>query len=198
MFVTFEGPEGAGKSTAIRALAEEFRSRGMDVVTTREPGAGEVGKAIRNVLLHGEAIDPKTELMLYLADRAEHVAGTIRPALDRGALVLCDRYADSTLVYQGHARGFDLTRLRALNDFVTGGLKPDLTILFDLDPAEGLARIKDADRLDKEPIAFHEKVRHGFLDEAEREPARWKKIDASRPPAEVLAGCREAILAAMS
>ncbi|HXH60021.1 MAG TPA: dTMP kinase [Fimbriimonadaceae bacterium] len=189
MFVTLEGPEGAGKSTVMRGLASRISEGGREVVETREPGAGEFGSAVRDLLLHGEDIDPKTELFLYLADRAEHVAKIVRPALERGAVVLCDRHADSTVVYQGYGRGLDLGLLRDLNAMATGGLKPDLTLLLDIDPAVGLSRTTKGDRLDREPLEFHQKVRGGFLDEAKREPDRWVVIDASRSAEAVLDAC---------
>ena len=193
MFVTFEGPEGAGKSTALAALAARLREAGHEVVTTREPGAGEFGPAVRDLLLHGEHLDPRTELFLFLADRAQHGSSTVRPALAAGKIVLCDRYADSTLVYQGHARGLDLAELRRLNDFATGGLVPDLTLLLDLDVRAGLSRQAGQDRFDSEPDEFHQKVREGFLAEALLDPARWKKIDASQPPDDVAEACWEAL-----
>ena len=193
MFVTLEGPEGSGKSTVVQLLAERLREAGMDVLTTREPGAGDVGQAVRQILLHGGSIEPLTELFLFLADRSEHVAKTVRPALARGQVVLCDRHADSTVVYQGYARGLDLARLRSLNELATGGLKPDLTLLLDLDVRTGVARTQDKDRLDNEPIEFHERVRAGFLAEADREPGRWRAVDASRPLDEVVEECWKAL-----
>lgn len=193
MFVTFEGPDGGGKSTLVRGLAEELQGQGIDVVVTREPGAGEVGAAIRNLLLHGEHLDPKCELLLYLADRAQHVAAIVRPALERGAWVLCDRHADSTVVYQGYGRGLDIDLLRSWNSFATGGLVPDVTFLLDLDPAAGLARISSKDRLDSEPLEFHLRVRNAFHTEAAREPERWVILDANRPPSEVLREASEVL-----
>ena len=189
MFVTLEGPEGAGKSTVQGLLASRLRGLGREVLTTREPGAGDVGRAVREVLLHGGDLEPLTELFLFLADRAEHVAKTIVPALKRGAVVLCDRHADSTVVYQGYGRGLDVEKLRELNAMATQGLKPDVTLLLDIDPAFGLQRTQDKDRLDSEPIEFHHRVRLGFLSEAKREPNRWRVVDASRSPEEVVNDC---------
>jgi dTMP kinase len=185
MFITFEGPEGAGKSTAVREVAGRLRARGLTVLTTREPGAGTFGAAVREVLLHGEAMPPAAELFLFLADRANHVARIVRPALARGEWVLCDRFADSTLVYQSHVRGLDLAFVRSANAFATGGLVPDLTLLLDLDPELGLARVSSANRLDREPLEFHRAVRAGFLALAEAEPLRWRIIDAAASPTEV-------------
>jgi dTMP kinase len=139
-----------------------------------------MGHKIRQILLEGQSVDPKAELFLFLADRAQHVAEVIRPALTMGSLVICDRYVDSTLAYQGYARGMDLEQLRAWNDFATGGLTPDLTLLLDIEPASGLSRIRSKDRLDSEPEAFHQKVRQGFLHESERDPRRWVVLDASQ------------------
>ncbi|MBX7134077.1 MAG: dTMP kinase [Fimbriimonadaceae bacterium] len=192
-FITFEGPEGAGKSTALTALAERLTQVGHKVVVTREPGATEFGRQVRDLLLHGENLPPRSELFLFLADRANHVQNLIRPALNEGAIVLCDRYADSTVVYQGYARGLDIERLRELNAFATDGLVPDLTLLFDLDPELGLSRLTNKDRLDKEGIDFHRRVREGFKQEAAREPGRWVTLDASQPPEEVLCAAWEAV-----
>lgn len=186
MFATFEGPEGAGKSTLIAGLAKALRAKGLEVVVTREPGAGEVGSAIRRILLHGSDFSSTSELFLFLADRANNVASVVRPALLRGAWVLCDRYADSTIVYQGFGRGLDLETLRTLNAIATGGLDPDRTFLLDLDPEIGLERIKSKDRLDHEPLAFHRKIREGFLIEARREPDRWSILDGSASADELL------------
>lgn len=187
VFITFEGPEGAGKSTALRAVAASLRERGKRVVETREPGSGEVGKAIRAVLLHGGELEPRAELLLFLADRAQHIARVVRPALDREEIVLCDRHADSTFVYQGVARGLDPEFVRAGNRFATGGLVPDLTLLFDLPAEVGLARLQNPDRMDALPLEFHQKVRRGFLDLAAAEPARFRILDATGSPEAVAA-----------
>lgn len=185
MFITFEGPEGAGKSTAIRAVAESLESRGTKVLITREPGAGDFGLKVRELLLHGDDLPIWTELFLFLADRSHHVERMIRPALAHGTTVLCDRHADSTVVYQGYARGLDIEKLRELNLIATGGLKPDRTFLLDLPVEIGLARLQNPDRLDREPLAFHQKVREGFLAEAQREPERWRIIDSTTTPSEI-------------
>lgn len=189
MFVTFEGPEGGGKSTVLREISARLEQRGIEHVLTREPGSGTLGKEIRRLLLEEEHVEPRAELFLFLADRAQHVANLVRPTLTAGQWVLCDRYADSTVVYQGHARGFGLDHLRQLNNFATQGLQPDLTLLFDLDPAVGLSRRGDLDRLDQEPLEFHQRVREGFLIEAKREPQRWAIIDAQSPLSDVIDAC---------
>jgi dTMP kinase len=193
VFVTFEGPEGSGKSTALRSVAAALRARGLAVVETREPGAGEFGAAVRRLLLHGGDLARLAEVFLFLADRAQHVTTVVRPALSRGETVLCDRHADSTVVYQGHGRGEDVGRLKEWNRAATGGLVPDLTLLLDLPVEVGLARLTDPDRLDREPIAFHQKVRAGFLAEAALEPGRWRTIDATQPPEVVAAECLAAV-----
>jgi dTMP kinase len=186
MFVTFEGPEGAGKSTVLARIADRFREQGREVITTREPGAGDFGAEIRRLLLHGEDMTPPAELFLFLADRAQHVARVIRPALAEGKIVLCDRYADSTLVYQAYARGLDIDFVRAGNAFATGGLVPSLTVLLDLPSAMGLARVRDKDRLDSQPLEFHEKVRAGFLALAAEDPGRWRVVSAEAQPNDVV------------
>jgi dTMP kinase len=193
MFVTFEGPEGAGKSTVLRDVAARLQGDGHEILTTREPGAGELGAGIRALLLHGGDMPPKSELFLFLADRANHVERIIRPALQEGRHVLCDRYSDSTLVYQAYARGLDAEFVRSANAFATGGLDPDLTILLDLPPEVGLSRISNRDRLDAEPIEFHRKVREGFLAEALRQPDRWLVVSADAPLADVAARVYEAL-----
>ncbi|MBS1713519.1 MAG: dTMP kinase [Armatimonadetes bacterium] len=198
MFVTFEGPEGAGKSTAVSGLADWLRVMGKDVLITREPGSGEIGGAIRKILLEGGEVPPVCELFLFLADRAQHVANIVRPALVRGTVVLCDRYADSTVVYQGYGRGLDLERLRDWNRYATGGLVPDLTLLLDVDPVVGIGRLGSADRIDGEPIAFHETIRRGFLTEASLEPQRWRTIDAGQDPERVLTACQDALSEALA
>jgi dTMP kinase len=197
VFITFEGPEGGGKTTIIQRIAERLRGEGRAVVSTREPGSGSVGLQIREVLLNSGPIDPRCELFLFLADRANHVTTVVRPALDAGEIVLCDRYSDSTVVYQAHARGLEPMGIRELNAFATDTLAPDLTLLLDLDPEIGLKRITSKDRLDAEPIVFHRRVREGFLAEARREPQRWRIIDASKPVDQVEFQCyahvREAV-----
>lgn len=196
MFVTFEGPEGAGKSTAIRAIETALLSQGFPVLVTREPGAGEFGKKVRALLLEQDAVTPEAELLLFLADRANHVENIIRPALARGEVVLCDRHADSSVVYQGYARGVDIDFLKRGNSFATKGLKPDLTLLFDLDPEIGLSRIqgdRERNRLDQESLDFHRKVRNGFLDLASKEPERWVILDATKAPEALTADALEAI-----
>ena len=193
MFITLEGPEGAGKSTVIKELAGRLAATGVKTLVTREPGDGPVGQKIRDILLHGEAIHPHAELFLFLADRAQHVETVILPALEGGATVLCDRYADSTLVYQGYGRGLDIQLLRDLNHVATGGLEPNLTLLLDLPPELGIARIRHKDRLDQEPIEFHEKIRSGFLEEAKLDPVRWIVINALQPVDMVIEDCEKAI-----
>ncbi|MBS1723971.1 MAG: dTMP kinase [Armatimonadetes bacterium] len=198
MFVTLEGPEGAGKSTVAAFLAERLEAVGKSVCLTREPGAGDVGGRIRSILLDGESLDTRCELFLFLADRSQHVAAVIRPALASGSVVLCDRFADSTIVYQGYGRGLDLAALRAWNTFATNGLVPDLTLLLDLSPEAGLARQTAKDRLDSEPIEFHRRVREGFIEEARLDAARWVVVDASMPPEAVASACWTAVTARLS
>lgn len=178
MFITLEGPEGAGKSSQIRRLGSYFQSLGIEVCTTREPGGSSFGPQVREILLKSAAMEPLSELFLFLADRASHVQEVIRPALAAGKIVLCDRFSDSTTVYQGYARGGDLFWLRDLNYRATGGLVPSLTILLDLPVEVGLARIHNHDRLDAEPLEFHQKVREGFLAESMRESKRFRVVSA--------------------
>lgn len=185
MFVTFEGVDGAGKSTLISAIAERLRAEGQSVVITREPGDGEFGLAIRELLLERH-VCPEAELFLFLADRSEHVRNTVAPALSRGNTVLCDRYGDSTVVYQGFARGFDIALLKHLNHVATNGLVPDRTFLLDIDPTTAARRGTKGDRLDRESLDFHQLVRDGFLGLAREEPQRFVLLDASKPPDELL------------
>jgi dTMP kinase len=195
MFITFEGPDGSGKTTQIRELVEYLRGRGLDVVTTREPGGTAISDQVRAVLtnLDNKAMHPRTEILLFLAARAQLVEQVIRPQTQAGKLVISDRYADSTLAYQGYGHGYDRQQLRQLLQFATGGLWPDLTVLLDVNPEEGLKRKKKADewnRLDAYALAFHQRVRAGFLELAALEPVRWVVIDAARPAEVVQAEIR--------
>jgi dTMP kinase len=184
VFVVFEGGEGAGKTTQIARVAASLRQRGREVVTTREPGGTEVGARIRALLLDVETgdLDPRTEALLYAADRAEHVAAVVRPALDRGAVVVSDRYVDSSLAYQGAGRRLHLDDVALLSRWATGDLVPHLTVVLDVDPRVGLARFDGADRLESQALDFHDRVRQGFLDLAAREPDRYCVVDASLEP----------------
>ena len=182
LLITIEGIEGAGKTTLAAALAERLRSRGNEVVVTSEPGGGPIGERIRRILLDpSNSITDRAELLLFEAARAQHVETLIRPALERGAVVICDRYTDSSIAYQGAARGLGTEAVRQLNDFATGGLRPDLTILLDLPAQDGLARQSRVDRVSSEGQAFHEAVRQGFLEAAKAEPDAFVVIDASKP-----------------
>ncbi|MFU8871010.1 dTMP kinase [Micromonospora sp. SL4-19] len=192
LFVVFEGGEGAGKSTQLAALADRLRDQGRDIVVTREPGATAVGERIRALVLEtdgAEAPSPRAEALLYAADRAHHVATVVRPALVRGAVVIGDRYVDSSLAYQGAGRTLPAQEVSWLSSWATGGLKPDLVVLLDVDPRTGLSRIESrsqgADRLEAESIAFHERVRYAFLDLAAADPGRYLVLDASRPAEEI-------------
>lgn len=185
LFVTFEGGEGSGKSTQITRLAERLRGRGIEPVLTREPGGTPFGERVRALLLDpAERPGALAEAFLMEAARAELVAHVIRPALEANGVVLCDRYDDSTLAYQGGGRGLDDAMLRAMNRAATGGLTPDLTLLFDLDPAAGLSRREAAEgatnRLDREPPEFHARVRERYLELARQAPERWVILPAAR------------------
>ncbi|MBS1717265.1 MAG: dTMP kinase [Armatimonadetes bacterium] len=193
MFITLEGPDGSGKSTLAKGLCAALQARGFSVVLTREPGEGEFGASIRSILLHGGDMSQKAELFLFLADRAEHVESFVKPALEAGKIVICDRYADSTVVYQGYARGLHLDLLRELNTFATTGLVPDLTLLLDLPPEVGISRVPEKNRLDSASADFHIAVRNGFLAEAKLEPGRFAVLDAMRSAEDVLAGALEVV-----
>ncbi|MCS7193771.1 MAG: dTMP kinase [Meiothermus sp.] len=191
LFITFEGPEGAGKSTQARLLAEWYRTKGREVVLTREPGGTELGLALRRIVL-SHPMRPETEFLLYSADRAEHVATVIRPALKRGAVVLCDRWLDSSLAYQGYGRGLSLEWMRAVSQEFLGDLRPHLTFLLTLPPRLGLWRARhrrrsqEPDRFEEEELAFHERVLAGFHKLAEAEPKRFVVVDVQQPRAEVV------------
>lgn len=190
MFITLEGIEGAGKTTQLQFIAQWLTAAGYDCLTTREPGGTAIGGQIRAVLLNPDnrALAPAAELLLYVADRVQHLATVIRPALAAGKVVVCDRYFDATLVYQGYARGLDRAVIRQLHQLACNGLTPDLTLLLDLTPETGLGRAWcriDADtaharesRFEKEQLAFHQRVRAGYLELARQEPQRFVVIDA--------------------
>ncbi|MFR0688164.1 dTMP kinase [Enterobacterales bacterium AE_CKDN230030158-1A_HGKHYDSX7] len=190
LFITLEGPEGAGKSTNREYLAERLRERGIEVQLTREPGGTPLAERIRELLLDpsDEKMAVDTELLLVFAARAQHIAEVIRPALARGAVVLCDRFTDATYAYQGGGRGLPVERIAQLESFVQGGLRPDLTLVFDLPVEIGLSRAAARGRLDRfeqEGRAFFEAVRNTYLDRARAEPARYHILDAAQSLAEV-------------
>jgi len=197
LFITFEGPEGSGKSTQAEALYRYLREKGHPVLLTREPGGTPIGEQIRHVLLSPQNREmlPLTEALLFSASRAQIVGQLIRPHLERGYIVLCDRYADSTLAYQGYGQGLSLRMLKAITRFATGGLVPDLTVYLDLEVEEGLRRKEggELDRLDRKETAFHKRVRRGYLRLAAAEPQRWLVLDATRSPAELQALIREKV-----
>ncbi|MBF6623099.1 MAG: dTMP kinase [Pseudomonadales bacterium 32-61-5] len=189
-FITLEGPEGAGKSTNREFIAEYLRERGVDVVLTREPGGTPLAERIREILLApaDEPMASDTELLLVFAARAQHIDQVIRPALARGAVVLCDRFTDATYAYQGGGRGLALQRIEQLENFVQGDLRPDLTLIFDLKVEIGLSRAAARGRLDRfeqEGLGFFEAVRNAYLDRARQAPARYRVIDAGQPLAAV-------------
>ena len=197
MFITLEGIEGAGKSTQLKNIVAFLEAGGYECVTTREPGGTAIGTQIRGILLDpaNAGLDAHAELMLYVADRIQHIERVIAPALAQGRVVLCDRYFDATLVYQGYARGLDQGLIRNLHQLVCRDLIPDLTLLFDLDPGTGLTRawkringggrITAESRFEQEQLSFHERVRDGYLAQARKEPQRFRIIDAGRDPQHV-------------
>jgi dTMP kinase len=200
LFITLEGPEGGGKTSHIAGLAAFLRQHDCQVLATREPGGTPIGDQVRTVLMEmkNTAMHPRTEALLFQASRAQLVAQVIRPHLESGGVVLSDRYADSTLAYQGYGHElFHLDELRALIEFATGGLKPDLTLLLDLDTAVGLQRKMSEgewNRLDAYDLEFHRRVRQGYLEMAQAEPRRWKVIDAGQPVEAVRQALFEAVL----
>jgi dTMP kinase len=203
VFVVFEGGEGAGKSTQVDRLAEVLRGQGRDVVVTREPGATPVGSRIRGLVLDkGDAPSPRAEALLYAADRAHHVATVVRPALARGAVVISDRYVDSSLAYQGAGRTLPVQEISWLSAWATGGLKPDLVVLLDVDPGVGLTRVDSrgvgTDRLESESRTFHERVRYAFLDLAAADPKRYLVLDAARPVEEISGAVTERLAGLLS
>jgi len=204
-FISFEGPEGGGKSTQVQTLAEQLRAEGKTVLVTREPGGTPLAEKIR-ALVREELEDPpvtRSEVLLFLAARAQVVANVIKPALARGEWVICDRFADSTFAYQGYGRGIDVGLLRQLNDFATEGLLPDLTILLDVEPEVSRQRLAErqaatatqADRIELAGSEFHRRLRYGFLELAKQEPQRFAVINASGTREEVFSQVREAVKA---
>lgn len=186
-FLSFEGIEGAGKSTLMRAVSEALQARGQAVLETFEPGDSVLGRRLRELLLHGDAPVPRAELFLYLADRAEHVERSLRPALAEGVWVLCDRFTDATIAYQGYGRGLDLDAVRRACAFAAG-LVPDRTWLVDVPVNIGLERAGRrgaVDRMERESVAFHERVRAGYLALAAAEPARIRVLDGREPPGDL-------------
>lgn len=201
MFITLEGPEGSGKTTAVEFAVKKLEEMGYQIVRTREPGGTPIAEQIRNVILDkaNTAMDPRTEALLYAASRRQHLAEKVWPALKEGKIVVCDRYLDSSLAYQGAARGLGVEEVLNINLFATEGTWPDLTLLFDLDPEIGLARInsnpdREVNRLDVEKLDFHKKVRNAFLDLAKRFPDRYVVIDAGATREEVAKATLDAIL----
>ena len=196
MFITFEGIEGSGKSTQILLLANTLKAKGISVVLTREPGGTPIGDQVRKVLLDpaNVALDPTAELLLYAASRSQHLREVILPALAAGSIVLCDRFSDATLAYQGYGRGLDIEVIRSLDRIVTKGMRPDLTVLFDISAGAGVARahgrnkvqgLEAEARFENEEIAFHERVRQGYLALLKQEPDRICMVDAA-PALEVV------------
>lgn len=187
LFITFEGPEGAGKTTVIQKIAERLAEENIDVLATREPGGIDIAEKIRNIILNPEhtAMDERTEALLYAAARSQHYFEKVRPALEAGKMVICDRFIDSSLAYQGHARGIGVDEVLSINEFAIGKKLPDMTILFDLAPEVGLSRIhahgeREINRLDVESLAFHKKVREGYLQLVERYPERIHVVNADQ------------------
>ncbi|MEK9200274.1 dTMP kinase [Ureibacillus sp. 179-F W5.1 NHS] len=188
LFITFEGPEGAGKTTILTKIVERLEQLKIDIMATREPGGIEIAEKIREVILNPEhtAMDERTEALLYAAARSQHFFEKVEPAIQKGKLVLCDRFIDSSLAYQGYARGIGIDEVLAINEFAIGKRMPDLTILFDLEPKVGLARIhshndREVNRLDVESLSFHEKVREGYQLLVKRYPNRIKVVNADQP-----------------
>ena len=202
MFITLEGPEGSGKTTAVNAAVRELEKLGYSIVRTREPGGTPIAEQIRNVILDkaNTAMDPRTEALLYAASRRQHLVEKVWPAVKEGKIVICDRYLDSSLAYQGGARGLGIENILNINMFATEGTFPDLTLLFDIEPEVGLARIaananREVNRLDLEKLDFHKNVRNTFLDLAKRYPDRFVIIDASKSQEEVAKATLDVILA---
>jgi len=199
LFITFEGPDGCGKSTQIAPLAEYLRAKGREVYTTREPGGTEISDQVRQIIMamKNTSMNPRTELLLFLSARAQLVEEVIRPRLAAGEVIISDRYADSTLAYQGYGHGVDRDVIRRLLEFATGGLKPDLTLLLDVDAETGLRRRQmgggEWNRLDAYQLEFHRRVREGYHELAALESERWVTIDGGQPPEMVQLAIQRAV-----
>lgn len=201
IFITLEGPEGAGKTTQLKLLSKWLEEQNVDHVITRDPGGTALGKPIRRILLNSESpVHPVTELLLYEADRAQNVSEVILPSLAEGKLVFCDRYIDSTIAYQGYGRNLDRGLIDQMNEVATQGLRPVMTILFDIESSAGLARLHPSghDRLEREAIEFHQRVRQGYLELTKEEPKRWRIIDAGGPMHAVQEDLRRYVSEALS
>ncbi len=187
LFITFEGPDGCGKTTQMNLLAQYFEKKGKKVVLTREPGGKGLGEKVRKILLNydGEVSD-RCESFLFLADRAQNIDIIVKPAVKQGEIVLCDRHIDSTVAYQGYGRGLDINEINMLNNLATGGKKPDLTLVFDVDVETSMKRVgKEKDRMESAGIEFHNRVRNGYLELATQEPDRIKVLDATKTIEEI-------------
>lgn len=199
MFITIEGPDGSGKSSQVPVLAEAIRQAGYDLVVTREPGGTEIGDQVRQIImdLKNTGMFPHTEILLFQASRAQLVREVIRPNLEAGKVVLCDRYADATLAYQGYGHETDLLELRRVVEFATGGLKPDLTLYLDIDVEKGLRRKGNGEewnRLDAYEVEFHERARAGYLELIAQEPERWVVIDARQSVEQIQEDLKRVVL----
>lgn len=196
-FITFEGPEGSGKTTVLNQI-NKLLSENYNVISTREPGGVSTGEEIRNILLDGENIDIRTEALLFAASRREHLVEKVIPALNNNKVVLCDRYIDSSLAYQGHARGIGIEEVKKINEFAINGLYPDLTIYLDIDAEVGRERIlknqRSQNRLDKETLTFHQKVIEGYKTLIKTNPERFKVVDATQSIESVVSATYEMIL----
>jgi dTMP kinase len=203
MFITLEGPDGSGKTSQVTPLSDFLTQQGFPVIITREPGGTAIGDQVRQILgdLQNTKMHPRTETLLFLSARAQLVEQVIKPHLKNGYIVLCDRYADSTMAYQGYGHQNDLKQIESLINFATGGLKPELTLLLDLDVEEGLRRKvhgREWNRLDAYSLEFHQRVRQGYLKLAAAEPERWVKIDAGLPAEEVHEDIRKTIISRLN
>jgi dTMP kinase len=204
MFITFEGPDGSGKTFQMQPTTDFIKAQGYAVFATREPGGTVIGDQVREILMNmnNTSMLPRTETLLFCSARAQLVEEVIRPHLDRGEIVLLDRYADSTLAYQGYGHQRDIALIKKVLDFATGGLWPDITLLFDIDPETGLRRRQKGNgewnRMDAYQLRYHQRVREGYLQMAKSDPKRWKIIDASQEPDMVQSGIQQQLLSFFS